>query len=207
MKVLHIIPAAFDYFDDIRQAAFALINKLSDYDVEAEAFTLQYGAVTRAEKRAIVSKAPGQRFLGSASIAELIGALSQYDLIHIHCPFLGAAGKIIAWKKEHPKIPLVVTFHRPVKTPDFFSLGIVWYNRYYLPKLFAIADVIAAPSRQLFQKSFGRAFVTNGKFYEVNESKIWLGENIPEAPAEADSVIALKYALVYTNCYSEAHKN
>ncbi|MBI5729461.1 MAG: glycosyltransferase [Candidatus Magasanikbacteria bacterium] len=198
MKVLHIIPSAFDYFGDIRAAAFSLVGKLPGLGVEADAFTLQYGSASREEQGEVAATAPSQRFVGLTSVAELIVALGEYDLIHVHCPFFGVAGKIIAWKREHPNIPLVATFHRRVATPDFFSLGIVWYNRYYLPKLFAVADAVAAPSIKIFQRSFG-ATVTSGKFYEVDSSTGWFGEELPDAPADPDDVVALKYALLYTS--------
>lgn len=199
MKVLHLIPSAFDYFDDIRALAFSLLEKLPEYGIEAEAFTLQYGGVSREMKGEVAAKAPRQRFMGLASVAELIAALAGFDLIHVHCPFLGAAGKIIAWKKEHPAIPLVATFHRRVATPDFFSLGIVWYNRYYLPKLFAVADAVAAPAAQVLQRSFGAALPASGKFYEVDGSSSWLGEELPDAPSDPGEAVALKYALLYTS--------
>lgn len=199
MKVLHIIPSAFDYFNDIRATAFSLVGKLPGFGIEADAFTLQYGSASREERGEVAAKAPTQHFLGLTSVAELIVALNDYDLVHMHCPFLGAAGKIITWKREHPKIPLVATFHRRVITPDFFSLGIVWYNRYYLPRLFAVADAITTPEIEIFQKSFGTALITDGKFYEVDDSTNWFGDNLPNAPDDPDDVFALKYALLYTN--------
>lgn len=199
MKVLHIIPAAFDYFNDIRAAAFSLVGKLPDLGISADAFTLQYGSASREERGEVASKAPAQRFLGLNSVAELTAAMNDYDLVHAHCPFLGAAGKIIAWKKEHPEIPLIATFHRRVATPDFFSLGIVWYNRYYLPRLFALADAVTAPSGQVFQKNFGTALMSKGKFFEVDGSARWLGDNLPDAPFDSDDVVALKYTLLYTS--------
>ena len=203
MKILHIIPSAFDYFDDIRAAAFSLVGKLPEYGIEADAFTLQYGGASREERGEVAAKAPSQRFLGLNSVAELIATLSEYDLVHAHCPFLGAAGKIIAWKKEHPQIPLVATFHRRVATQDFFSLGIVWYNRYYLPKLFQLSDVVAAPSEQMFLKNFGAALMAKGKFYEVDGSASWLGDYLPDAPADHGDAVALKYVLLYNSLFKE----
>ncbi|EKD42976.1 MAG: hypothetical protein ACD_72C00515G0006, partial [uncultured bacterium] len=47
MRVLHIIPSAFDYFDDIRSEAFKMIDAEIEMGIDAEAMTLEYGAPTK----------------------------------------------------------------------------------------------------------------------------------------------------------------
>ncbi|TAN32760.1 hypothetical protein EPN28_04570 [Patescibacteria group bacterium] len=142
MKVVHIIPSAFRYFDDIRGKAFELVEELSDLGVETEAFTIQYGDTTRAIKSEVSGKAPSRKFMGNADLARALAGLGVGDIVHVHCPLFGAAGPVLRLKKNKPQIPLLATFYRPARLPDFFSLLIKFYNGYYLPKIFGAADAI-----------------------------------------------------------------
>lgn len=140
MRVIHIIPSAFHYFDDIRDKAIALVNAERKLGVDAEAFTLQYGAATRREENLMSQKAPGLNFNGLFNGDNLIKDLDNYDIIHLHCPFFGMANDLLMWKKLHPNKILVATVWREMKITDIFSVFIYFYNRYYLPKVFKLCD-------------------------------------------------------------------
>jgi hypothetical protein len=143
LQVLHIIPAAFGYFDDIKDYAFGLVGEMNKYkDISANVFTLQYGPPTHSEKEEVDEVAPGQEYAGSAPVGEIIDDFSLYDIVHLHAPFLGAAKRILQWKKDFPEIPLVITLYRDVPSVDLIAWGIKWYNNYYLPKLFKQADLV-----------------------------------------------------------------
>jgi len=143
LQVLHIIPSAFNYFDDVKSYAFGVLNEMNAYDdVSATALTLQYGTPTIAEKQAVSAVAPDQEYKGAHPVEEVAKNFSDFDIVHLHAPFLGAAGHILQWKKEFPKIPLVITLYRPVVVVDLIAWGIKWYNNYYLPKLFEVADLV-----------------------------------------------------------------
>lgn len=141
MKVIHIIPSAFEYFDDIRSQAFKLLEELHKLNVETEAFTLQYGLSNKAEKKSIKEASPSvHSHIGDFDIESAIKSFTDFDVVHLHCPFFGAAGKILRWKQNNPNTPLVVTFYREVKIVDLMSLFFRLYNAYYLPKFFKLAD-------------------------------------------------------------------
>lgn len=170
MKVLHIIPSAFDYFNDIRAEAFSLMESLRKLGVETEAFTLQYHTTTapRAEREAkeearSSGSASGRQFISMAGIAEVIESIDSFDALHLHCPLFGAAGKIIKWKSAHPRIPLIITYYRRVKPVDLFSLFILWYNAYYLPRLFRAAEAVAAESLADFKTNGGASYLFRGR--------------------------------------------
>jgi hypothetical protein len=146
MRVIHVIPSAFEYFDDIRSQAFKLLDNLHKLGVENEAFTLQYGTPNKAQKSSIEKVSPSiHNFIGDFDINSAIVNFSDFDVVHLHCPFFGAAGKILHWKKLHPDTPLVVTYYRDVKVTDLMSLFIKLYNAYYLPKIFKLADAESQP--------------------------------------------------------------
>lgn len=141
MRVIHIIPSAFEYFNDIRSQAFKLLEELNKLGVETEAFTLQYGSPNKMEKSSIKESAPSvHSHIGDFDIDSAIASFSDFDVVHLHCPFFGAAGKILNWKKNNPNVPLVITFYRDVRIEDAFSLFIRLYSAYFLPKIFSLAD-------------------------------------------------------------------
>lgn len=144
MRVIHVIPSAFEYFNDIRSQAFKLLDGLHKLGVETEAFTLQYGSTNKAEKASVKEASPSvHSYLGNFDINSAIHNFSDFDIVHLHCPFFGAAGKILKWKKNNPNIPLVITFYRDVRVVDLMSLFIRFYNMYYLPKFFHLADAVS----------------------------------------------------------------
>ena len=143
MKVIHIIPSAFNYFDDIRSQAFKLLDGLHKLGVENEAITLQYGSTDKAQKASIKSASPSvHNHIGNFDIDSAIANFADFDIVHLHCPFFGAAGKILNWKKLNPETPLVATHYRQVRIEDLMSLFIRFYNAYYLPKIFKLADAV-----------------------------------------------------------------
>ena len=155
MKIIHIIPAAFHYFDDIRDGAMALAEKQREFGHEVVAYTLQYGTVTSGQNKQIGRLAPLLNFGGVYQGETVVNELNDFDVVHLHAPFLGLAGKILAWKNLHPKKPLAITYWRDVALVDLFSYFIVFYNRYYLRRLFAAADAIICSSSDKFAKTHG----------------------------------------------------
>ena len=148
MSVLHVVPSAFDYFSDISSDVWQWVNKLNKKGIDTDVFTLQYGTVPfwdedeKAKKNSKKKKSTARSYSGTVSINEAIEDWEQYELIHLHCPFLGAAAKILRFKALHPDIPLVVTIHRGTPIVDLIALGIKCYNSYYLPKIIKVADAV-----------------------------------------------------------------
>jgi hypothetical protein len=178
MRIIHIIPAAFNYFDDIKRSAFGIVEKLSDYGIESQMITLQYNTVTKREKRETTGfsgPALSYQYKGSQSISQAFSTLSEYDIIHFHCPFLGAGKKIIDWQKEHTEIPFIVTYYREVGLVDFLSIFVNLYNLYYLPKIFQLAKVITCFSEAKFGfKSVNRRKVVD---LSVKKTREFVGED------------------------------
>ena len=142
MKVLHIIPSAFDYFADIHSEAFKLLEEESAFGIEADAVVIEYGGVIKTEVSEVKKIAPSRKYIGQESFEENIQAWDYYDVINLHCPFFGVADKILQWLKDHPEKKFIITYHRDFKSPDFFGYLIKFYNYYYLPKLFGIAQFV-----------------------------------------------------------------
>jgi len=186
MKVIHIIPAAFSYFDNMKSFVFSIIDLQNNYDIEASAITLQYGSGDVKKDRDFLRKKkteaktkkdlPNYDFKGVKSISEAIGEFDQFDIVHMHLPFFGAGKLILNWKKENPDIPFVVTYYYDFKALDFFSLIITAYNKYYAPKLLNIADMITCIDPGSFAKGLGfRVIKDKTKLFVLESEKF--GEN------------------------------
>lgn len=201
MRVIHIIPSAFDYFGDIRSQAFKLLDGLHKLGVDTEAFTLQYGAATKSFKESVKEDSPSVHdFKGNVGIDGVVENLDDFDIVHLHCPFLGAASKIINWKKSHPNIPLVITYYRDVRFEDLFSAFIKLYNFYFLSKIFAISSVVICQNFGLFSSSAGAGYMKdNNKLAVIDElelDKEMDGLDGPEA-------VAAKTLMVYNSLMSD----
>ena len=203
MRVLHIIPATFHYFDDIQSAAFTLVSNLEKLGVETGVFTLQYGGEggALATQSAVEKAATGRRYGGTLSINEALATFSEYDAVHVHAPFLGAAGKIMA-AKQASGVPMLLTIYRPVFTPDFFSLAIKLYNWYYLPRLCALAETITVSSGQAIMARLPSIFRRfRDKMLEVDDTPNFVDPEVERMLADpelnAEERLAIKYQMVY----------
>ena len=103
----------------------------------------------------------------------------NYDIIHLHCPFMGAANRILAWVKAHPNIPFVVTFYRPMPFKDLFSIFFRWYNNYYLPKIFQAATaIICFDPVVLIRSNAGRKIKDTRKILELSDNPELLAKDL-----------------------------
>lgn len=199
MRVLHIIPSAFEYFDDIRSKAFNLVNGLHNLGVETEVFTLQYGSTGKSLKESVKSDSPAvHEYINTTDAEGVVRNLSNFDLIHLHTPFLGMASHLLRWKKSNPDFPFVVTYHRDVPFSDVFSLYIKLYNAYFLPKIFAAADRVVCASFDSFR-------VTAGARYMPEQKEIVYMDQVPlpkELQRKKIDPVAAKMLLVYNTLLS-----
>jgi len=172
MKVAHIIPSTFDYFSDIKTAAFSIAEQLDNYDIESNIITLQYQTSEQSQKEeekeisGPKGPAPSYSFKGLKSMGQAIDELSEYDLVHLHCPFLSAAGKILKWKQDNPNIPLLITYYREVIIKDLISIYITFYNKYYLSKIFKSAGAITCFSEKIARK-LNRGKMDDEKIFNI----------------------------------------
>jgi hypothetical protein len=175
LRVLHVIPSAFEYFDDIKNYAFGLVGEMDRYTgIVADVFTLQYGSPTHSEKEKTSTLAPEQEYIGSEPLPEAVEDFLSYDLIHLHAPFLGGAKQMLQWKQNHPETPLVITYYRDVDVTDLIALGIRWYSNYYLKKLFRQANLITVfPWSEKAVRRISGYDKTNGKIKLLSEFGVY----------------------------------
>lgn len=169
IKIIQLAPAAFDYFNDIKASVFTLAEALNRAGLPTEVLTLQYGAITRGEKAETKATAPGLEYVGGVGLAETLDTLPEHFIVHLHCPFLGAAKVIMAARQKHPLRPFIITWHRPVFYKDIFSLFVRAYNAYWLPRLFDAGDAITCFSALNFERVWGQKTRRAGKLAEIKD--------------------------------------
>ncbi len=203
MRVIHIIPSAFEYFTDIRSQAFQLIEGLYAMGVDTEAFTVQYGYPDKGMKAEVQKDSPSvHTYMGSTGQQGLIDHLSNFDIVHLHAPFLGAAKQIIEWKKAHPDKSLIITVHRDVPWTDFFSLFVKLYNHFYLPKLFARADLIIADNLKKLQSFRASAYIGADNHVAILD-EIELDKLKKKHELNESELVAAKTVLLYNSLVSQ----
>lgn len=196
MRVIHIIPSAFEYFDDIRSKAFNLVNGLHNLGVETEAFTLQYGSTGKSLKESVKSASPAvHKYINTTNAEGVLSSLENFDLVHLHAPFLGLARHMLHWKKMNPDIPLVISFYRDVPFSDTFSLFVKLYNAYFLPKVFAAADQVVCESFDSFRVTAGARYMPEQK-QVVYMDQIALTKQLKSKNIDP---VAAKILLVYNS--------
>jgi len=118
---------------------------------------------------------PSFQYGNAARLPQLYEELQGFDLVHLHYPFFGTASVIRKWKKKHPKIPLVVTYHMDPRGLGWKGLIFKLYSKYYSSKVLEAADKIIASSYDYVQSSEAAGF------FEKNSEK-WM-----ELPFGVDS--------------------
>lgn len=181
IKILHIVPAAFDYFEEIRKEAFLLVDGLSELGFENYVFTLQYEAVNKRLEKKVQGETKGKMgFEKMYNITEIKQKMDEADIVHLHTPFLGMGKKILEYKKNNPQKKFVVTVHRGLQYVDFFTIIIWLYNNWYLSKIFKIADFVCATDEDVFEKQGGFSKLQDKKkFVPINNFINFINENNP----------------------------
>ncbi len=142
MKIIHIIPSAFEYFNSIRTLAFEVVEQQNQIGESVDAITLQYGTTSKRLKKEVKKSSVSRKFLGTMPAGQVIKNLDKYDVVHLHTPFLGGAHDIVKWAKNRRQTLFVITYYYDFKDEDFIGKIIKWYNNYYLPKMFGFSNRI-----------------------------------------------------------------
>jgi len=180
MRVFHIIPGAFDYFDDINDLAFKMVDNLSEAGIQVDVMTIQFGGTKKSTTTHIKKIAPSREYLGDCSLDEAIKKMSDYDLVHLHYPTFGASRKILHELSTHPKLPLVITYYRSIVLQDFFSIVLKMSDWYFRPVLFKRAQAVTYFNEKDWNKSRIKSLISPEVFVE-NLSDTLAGSNAKDA--------------------------
>jgi glycosyltransferase involved in cell wall biosynthesis len=77
--------------------------------------------------------------------------LDTFDLVHLHYPFFGVAGKITRFIQRHSHIPLVTSYHMDPRGSGLIGLYMKAYARWYMPNVLTASDAIIVSTKDFAQ--------------------------------------------------------
>ena len=90
----------------------------------------------------------------AALLPQLFFALDDFDVVHLHYPFLGAAEWVLLWKMLAPRrTRLIVTYHMDLVGTGWLSRLFRAYTERVLPGLLELAEKITVTSRDYARSS------------------------------------------------------
>ncbi len=194
MKIAQIVCAYPPYGGGMGAVAFELTERLIERGHDVTVFTPQRPHPTREEKNHIKRLAPLLRFGNAAYLPQIKKRLEEVDLVHLHYPFFGTAHLVEQWKKKHPQIPLVLTYHMDNRAGGWKGLLFDAYSAWWLPSILRVSDALIA-------SSFDYLAVSDARHSYRDRSSAW--HEIPFGvdterfvPREKPDALFARYGLV-----------
>lgn len=151
MKVAIITPVFPPYFGGIGQVAFREATGLARLGNQITVFTPLYRSLKvlpeeKEDDYKIKRIKPYFQFSKAAWLPQLSNQFKDFDLIHLHYPFIGATSAVLKFKKTNPQIPLIATYHMDLTGRGWKKIFFKFYSRITLPKLLQESDKIIVSS-------------------------------------------------------------
>jgi len=162
MKVAFLTPVFWPYKGGIGSVAANEVRGLKAEGCFVDVFTPHYQTTWLKEEEWLGSKI--FRLQTKWKIGNAAGLnirpddLENYDVVHLHYPFIGGVKSVLKWKKQSHK-PLVVTYHMDLVANGWRGLLFKIYSWIVLPKLVAVADKIIFSSLDYGQHSFLKKYL------------------------------------------------
>jgi glycosyltransferase involved in cell wall biosynthesis len=124
MKIAHVVCTYPPYYGGMGNVAYQMAQGLIDRGHDVTTYTPLYDSAPSLEHISHVERlTPRMSFGNAALVPTLYERLSEFDLVHLHYPFFGVALGVDRWKRMHPKIPLVITYHMDARSGGIKGLG------------------------------------------------------------------------------------
>lgn len=147
MKIAIITPVFPPYLAGIGNVAAQEAAGLAQKGMEVTVFTPDYGKYIQGD--GVKRLKPFLKFGNAAWLLNLEKELHDFDIIHLHYPFIGAVGAVLQCKK-----PLIVTYHMDLVGRGWKGLFFKIYTRLVLPKVVKTANKILVSSFDYAQNGF-----------------------------------------------------
>lgn len=164
MKIAQIICSYPPYRGGMGNSVFENSKYLRKLGHNVEVFTPLYNE-SESKLPNVIYEKPMFSFGKSARIKKFLNKLSDFDVVHLHYPFFGTAELIVKWKKENPKIPLVITYHMDATANGWKGLIFKIYSKLLMPKILNSADALIVSTFDFVSNSEAE------KIYEQNKEK------------------------------------
>ncbi len=130
MKIAHIVSTFPPYFGGMGNVCFNQVKELAKLGHDVTVFTPWRGErfPFQNENFKIHYLWPLLRYGNAALVPEIFIHLENFDIIHLHYPFIGGA-EIIFFKKIFSLTPVILQYQMDFALPGFFRLFSSIYNR------------------------------------------------------------------------------
>lgn len=158
MRIAVFAPVFWPYRGGMGRVVDNEVKELQKNDCQVDIFTPRYSCSWLKEEEWFGSKIyrlePLLKF-GNAAVIKIKKEveLQDYDILHLHYPFIGGVKEALRFKKEK-NLPLVVTYHMDLVARGWRGLFFKIYSWLTLPKIFKNADRIVFSSLDYGQNSF-----------------------------------------------------
>lgn len=151
MKIAHVVSTYPPYRGGMGNVAAAMHEELLKRGHDSFVITPQYQTVP--EQKGIIRLRPWFRFRNSAFIPQIGKHLAGRDIIHLHYPFYGGAEAVAWYKKRHPGVKVVVTYHMDTVGKGGLAVFFALYKKFIQSNILRVVDVIMASSRDYVDHS------------------------------------------------------
>lgn len=168
MKIAIVTPVFYPYLSGIGTVARSEALGLGKLGHEVTVLTPLYSASDAVEpapdKYKIKRLRPCFKFGNAAWLPQLRRELTNFDIVHLHYPFIGGIGGVLECQK-----PVVVTYHMDLVGRGWKKHFFKIYNYFTLPRLVKKAKSIIFSSWDYIQKGQLKKYIVqeSKKFVEI----------------------------------------
>lgn len=196
MKIAQVVCTFPPYRGGIGNSAYNLAKYISLKDEKVRVFIPNYtvGLPTpHGENFQIEIIKPLFKFGNAAVLPQLAWRFREFDVIHLHLPFLGATFPVLWFAIFHPKKKLIITYHMDLAGTGFKKFVFNLYKKTVLFLTLLRANKIIVSSYDYAENSDIKKFFAKhkNKFAEIpfgaDEQKFY--------PTEKNAALAEKYFI------------
>ncbi|MBI5621703.1 glycosyltransferase family 4 protein [Candidatus Falkowbacteria bacterium] len=149
MKIAQVTCVFPPYKGGMGNVAFHYSWELAKLGHQITVFTPHYRTRTEQFKDfTIKSLVPWLKYGHGYFLPQLLWELRQFDIVHLHYPFLGSELPVGLLKQLRPnKTKLVVTYHMDLIGSGWLAKYFAWHVRHFTPWIMKLADKVIVTSR------------------------------------------------------------
>jgi glycosyltransferase involved in cell wall biosynthesis len=171
MKIAQIVCTFPPYRGGLGNSVKDLAEMLAKQGNEVTVFTPNYKKITTEYNGVFKVKRlrPLFKFGNAAVLPQLFWLLSDFDVIHLHLPFLGATLPVVLFSTFHPKKKIIVTYHMDLIAAGWKKYFFNYYQKFCVPAILGRAKKIIVSSFDYAEYSAIAAYFKKhkNKFAEI----------------------------------------
>lgn len=167
MKIAYVVSTFPPYRGGMGNVAYELAKHVALEQADVTVFTPAYGKYDKDYQTlfSVHKLKPLLRYGNSALIFQLLWRAWNFDVLHLHYPFIGASLpclllKILKGKKQK----LIIHYHMDLVGRKLFKPIFVVYSRIFIPLLMYFADHVFITSKDYAKSSLISKYYANKKF-------------------------------------------